>query len=122
MVATLQPAIDNDVYARLAEWTAVDDDAATPWISMAPRTEVTIQIMAVSGSPTIGLEGSLNLDADASKVWGLMRSADTAEGTIALTAAGDIAQALESNVMLIRPRRTAGTGTATVRLMAGAKM
>ena len=89
---------------------------------MAPRTELTIQIMALSGSPTIGLEGSLNLDADGSKQWFLLRSADTAEGIIALTVLGDGAQALESNVMLIRPRRTAGTGTATVRIMAGAKI
>ena len=121
MVAT-KAAIDNDIYMRLTEWTGVDNDAATPWVSVSPRTEITVQIMSVSGSPTIGIEGSLNLDADVSKVWGTLRSADTAEGVIAMTTAGDVAQVLESNVVLIRPIRTSGTGTATVRIAAGANI
>ena len=98
------------------EWVGVDNDSATPYIAVGPRTDVTVQLMEdESGDPTIGVQVSLSLDSEA-PVWG---AAHLVDGTtaIAITTVGEVAAVLESGV-LIRPLRTAGTGTGRVRIKA----
>lgn len=111
----LDPSFD----VRLYEFTGVvNADASPAYISVPTRSEVTIQIMSIdSGTPTITAQISLNLDADSSKVWDAATGVKAPASDIALTAAGQAETVLQVG-NLIRPLVSAGTGEATVRILA----
>jgi hypothetical protein len=105
-----------DTHTWLAEWAELSDAQTDPeYISVPNHTDVTVQVRSIdSGAPTVIVEGSLDLTDEASKVWFPLTKAD---GTaVSLTAVGG-AEVLQS-CLLIRPRVSAGTGAATVRLKA----
>jgi hypothetical protein len=105
-----------DTNTWLSEWAELSNSQTDPeYISVPNHTDVTVQVRSIdSGSPTVIVEGSLDLDDQASKVWfPLTRAAGTA---VSFTSAGGM-EVLQS-CMLIRPRVSSGTGAATVRLKA----
>jgi len=101
---------------QIFEWLGLaETDTSPPHISIPHMSKVTLQLLAITGLPTVQLEGSLNLDSDGTKVWSLLNDVLGAE--ISLAGAGAIVFALES-VNLIRPIITAGTTvTADIRIM-----
>lgn len=111
----LETSFDN----RLYEFTGVvNADASPAYMSVPTRSEVTVQIMSIdSGTPTIGVEISLSLDADSTKVWDPATGVKAPATDIALTTAGQAETVLQVG-NLIRPIVSSGTGEATVRIMA----
>lgn len=116
-MAETKTALNPPDRSMLIEWdNLANTDTDPAWISFSERSEMSVQLMeVVSGTPTVGWEWSLNLDADVTKVWALATT--PGETTIALTVAGTGNTILQSGI-LGRPRVTAGTGVARVRLKA----
>ena len=112
---TLETPFDT----RLIEFVGVvNADSDPAHVAVPTRSEVTVQLMSIqSGTPTVGVEISLNLDADSSKVWDPATGVKAPATDIALTTAGQAETVLQSG-HLVRPIVTSGTGSATVRIKA----
>lgn len=100
----------------VAEWLELSNVQTDPeFVVIAGHTDVTVQLLRIdSGTPTVIVEGSLNLPEDSSKVW--FPLTDPGNVAISWTSAGG-EQVLHAP-FLIRPRVSSGTGAATVRMKA----
>lgn len=102
---------------QLFEWAEIEDSEFPNHISVPPFTEMTVQLMAVTGTPTVQVEWSLNAHEDVTKTWSLAN--DPSHTEISLTAAGVTGATVLESAILMRPRITAGTTvTARVRIKA----
>ena len=112
---TLETPFDT----RLVEFTGVvDSDSSPAHIVVPTRSEVTVQLMSITGAPTVGVEISLNLSDDVSPVWDRATGVKAPATDIALTTAGQAETVLQSG-HLIRPIVTSGTSvSAVVRIKA----
>ena len=110
--------LDTPFDTRLFEFTGVVDSDSSPAHCVVPtRSEVTVQVMSVTGAPTVGINISLNLDGDSPKVWDRATGVKAPATDIALTD-GQAETVLQSG-HLIRPIITAGTSvSAVVRIKA----
>lgn len=99
----------------LFEWPALNETDTDPdFVSFPPFAEMTVQLMAMTGTGTVIVEYSLSTTEDVSKVWAV--ATDSVQAPIALTVAGQGSFVNESGI-LMRPRVSAGTGVvARVRI------
>jgi hypothetical protein len=107
--------IETDYGLLLQEWVIDETDTDPPLLVIGPCAAVEIQVMEMlSGTPTIGMEGSLSREGDALVVWYRLRNALYTE--IVLTAPGGHVSI--NAPYMVRPRVVAGTGSARVRIKA----